>query len=608
MRTTTATMTGASATGATAAKIAVTTSAEAMADVTSTATAATTSTTTSAPITADTACVTELRATQEPFITTPSLRLSVPEGEFVATERAPMVSSKRKLVYRGAWRERGQIDAWKSAVAIVFVSGDVALYGAEVAALARNQLLGVGPAPYLVAASVPIDGSARPVIIEEDAGASLEAAVFNHAPVPFYPDRATGNTSRVSSVGGNEAGNGSGTSDEGKDKGTGNSQSGGDSKGSPLSPIGTNKRERENAKILFDIYTQVKSLHDAGFFHRDIRLANVCVRRFGNRPQDIRAFLVDHELATTYRGEDVPASAQSYERALFRTFPQAARAKALGQSDPELLENQSDDAPAPTSLMRDLGYLAALRIELETEQPIGRAHPDDFASTPRSFFRYTANGSPVVHMLSHVDDIEPLAKKASLVPVDIDHFFNPASLEFAQTYLKHGGYADARDLATLAERMPAVPEGTVERIAREVVYPKWVALCRELGRAPEYPDFDSQPQGLQESNRAQVRDIARKMGALGYRIVPQSDARQEEVVEAFSDEEIDYLAYLEHQRWMEERLSVGWTWGQTRDDAARKHPDLVPYDNLSAEAQEYDRSAARETPTLLAEAGLVICR
>ncbi len=514
------------------------------------------------------ATVTEPCAAQAPFVTTPTFRLNAPEGEFVATERTPMISSKRKLVYRGTWEERDRPGNGKSAVAIVFIDGDVALYGTEVAAISRNGLLGVGPVSYLVAASVPIGGSLRPVIIEEDAGVSLDEAVFGHVPVPFCPKKASDRT---------------------------------------LCPMGTSERERENAKILFDIYTQVKSLHDAGFFHRDIRLANVCVRRFGNRPQDIRAFLVDHELATTYRGKDVPASAQSYEHALFCKLPRLARKTTLEQSDPESPEGQSN-APAPTSLMRDLGYLAALKIELETERSISQASPNDFASVPRSFFRYAENGNPVVHTLSHADDIEPLAQKALLTPVDIDHFFNPTSLEFARAHLKHGGYADARDLATLAEQAPIVQEGIVERIAREAVYPKWFALCRELGREPEYPDFDSQPQNLQESNRAQVRDIARKIGALGYRIVPENEARREEVVETFSEEEIDYLAYLEHQRWMDERLAEGWTWGQTRNDAAREHPDLIPYDNLSAKTREYDRSAAREIPALLAEAGLVICR
>ena len=98
------------------------------------------------------------------------------------------------------------------------------------------------------------------------------------------------------------------------------------------------------------------------------------------------------------------------------------------------------------------------------------------------------------------------------------------------------------------------------------------------------------------------------MGALGYRIVPESCARREEIVRAFSDEEIDYLAYLEHQRWMEERLATGWTWGQARNDDTHKHPDLVPYDSLSPETSEYDKSAVREIPTLLAKAGLAICR
>ena len=44
---------------------------------------------------------------------------------------------------------------------------------------------------------------------------------------------------------------------------------------------------------------------------------------------------------------------------------------------------------------------------------------------------------------------------------------------------------------------------------------------------------------------------------------------------------MEYLAYLEHRRWVEERLRNGWTWGEKRDDVRRTHPDLVPYDELS---------------------------
>ena len=55
------------------------------------------------------------------------------------------------------------------------------------------------------------------------------------------------------------------------------------------------------------------------------------------------------------------------------------------------------------------------------------------------------------------------------------------------------------------------------------------------------------------------------------------------------------LAENAHDVWARRRLSEGWTWGPKRDDAAKKHPDLVPYVDLPDSEKQYDRSAAMET-------------
>jgi len=55
------------------------------------------------------------------------------------------------------------------------------------------------------------------------------------------------------------------------------------------------------------------------------------------------------------------------------------------------------------------------------------------------------------------------------------------------------------------------------------------------------------------------------------------------------------LAKNAHDVWARQRMADGWTYGPRRDDAAKKHPDLVPYAELSESEKEYDRSAAMET-------------
>jgi hypothetical protein len=57
----------------------------------------------------------------------------------------------------------------------------------------------------------------------------------------------------------------------------------------------------------------------------------------------------------------------------------------------------------------------------------------------------------------------------------------------------------------------------------------------------------------------------------------------------------EQLAENAHDNWARRRLSEGWTWGARRDDAAKKHPDLVPYGELSESEKHYDRDTAMET-------------
>ncbi len=55
------------------------------------------------------------------------------------------------------------------------------------------------------------------------------------------------------------------------------------------------------------------------------------------------------------------------------------------------------------------------------------------------------------------------------------------------------------------------------------------------------------------------------------------------------------LAENAHDNWAAMRMKDGWTWGPERDDKLKKHPDLVPYDELSQSEKQYDRTAAMET-------------
>ena len=57
----------------------------------------------------------------------------------------------------------------------------------------------------------------------------------------------------------------------------------------------------------------------------------------------------------------------------------------------------------------------------------------------------------------------------------------------------------------------------------------------------------------------------------------------------------EQLAENAHEHWARRRIAEGWSWGPERDDAAKMHPCLVPYDQLPESEKEYDRASALET-------------
>ena len=48
-----------------------------------------------------------------------------------------------------------------------------------------------------------------------------------------------------------------------------------------------------------------------------------------------------------------------------------------------------------------------------------------------------------------------------------------------------------------------------------------------------------------------------------------------------------------HDAWMEEKANQGFTYGETLDLVNKKHPDMLPYEELPENVKEYDRATVR---------------
>ena len=71
---------------------------------------------------------------------------------------------------------------------------------------------------------------------------------------------------------------------------------------------------------------------------------------------------------------------------------------------------------------------------------------------------------------------------------------------------------------------------------------------------------------------------------------------------------VELMAKNVHEVWAAGRMAEGWTWGPERDDALKRHPCLVPYEELPESERDYDRATALNTLKLILSLGFKIQR
>lgn len=69
---------------------------------------------------------------------------------------------------------------------------------------------------------------------------------------------------------------------------------------------------------------------------------------------------------------------------------------------------------------------------------------------------------------------------------------------------------------------------------------------------------------------------------------------------------VEKMAKNVHEVWAQNRMKDGWTYGTIRDDANKKHPCLVPYEELPEREKDYDRATSQETLKLILKLGFEI--
>ena len=131
------------------------------------------------------------------------------------------------------------------------------------------------------------------------------------------------------------------------------------------------------------------------------------------------------------------------------------------------------------------------------------------------------------------------------------------------------------------------------------------AKTLETGSPNALKAWDALPENVRDANRAAAEHAPILFAAVGFRLVTAGPGIKPAKL---SSAEIDYLARVEHRRWIADRIERDWHFGKTRDDLLRLHPALVAYEALGEEDKERDRNAVRSLLSILDGQGLVIVR
>lgn len=133
------------------------------------------------------------------------------------------------------------------------------------------------------------------------------------------------------------------------------------------------------------------------------------------------------------------------------------------------------------------------------------------------------------------------------------------------------------------------------------------AVGRRMGEGSMVA-WDELPEQFKDANRAFADGIGAKLEAAGCVLVPAPLIDPDGPLFTFTDEEVEELGRLEHERWMADKLRNGWRYGVVRDDAKKLHPLLVGWERLAEVERDKDRDPVREIPVMLAGAGFEIWR
>jgi hypothetical protein len=152
---------------------------------------------------------------------------------------------------------------------------------------------------------------------------------------------------------------------------------------------------------------------------------------------------------------------------------------------------------------------------------------------------------------------------------------------------------------------------SIHEVLARAIHQDYLSIQTKMGITlkdnPCLVTWNELPEDIKESNRRQADDIGKKLKAVHCDLEPLTDWDAE--LFEFTPEEIEILARMEHQRWLNEHMNEGWKYNPGAKDLNRKtSPYLLDWDELPEDFKKYNRDAMQSLPIFLARADFQILR
>lgn len=137
------------------------------------------------------------------------------------------------------------------------------------------------------------------------------------------------------------------------------------------------------------------------------------------------------------------------------------------------------------------------------------------------------------------------------------------------------------------------------------VTPKELMLIRSEPEMANWTDLD---EFFKEGHRSQIRYLGERLESFNMSIGlrPVLPGAADTITELYGPI-LEQLAVLEHERWMKDKRADGWSCGK-RDSELKRHPDMMPYEELDEATKEFIRISVRDVPDYLKEIGYELYR